>query len=87
MPLPRKSKLDGEEAGGFVVVNVDNPHAANGLMVCETERGQTTFSTLVEARQFCRRSRLENRNPAIYVYALVGVADAVRERNDVFLTG
>jgi len=76
----RPSKLDGDEPGGFVIVNLESPYSENGLAVCETDSGETAFATLVEARETCRRLRSESGNDRIYIYALVGVKEAIRGR-------
>lgn len=75
------SELDGEEAGGFVVLNVAGP-GPRPNQICEDD-GSAYFSTLAEARRACRRLRRESGNSEIYVYALVGVRDAVQQRASV----
>lgn len=74
-----ESDLDGENPGGFVVVNVDarmrNPH-----QVLEEENEGGYFRTLMEAREACQRFRQEGDNDEIYVYALIGVREALELR-------
>ena len=76
------SDLDGEEAGGFVVVNVD----ASFISPCQIleEDGGAYFPTLREARAACRRWRNESGNDMIFVYALVGVRDAIAALPDQY---
>lgn len=78
------SDLDGEEAGGFVVVNVD-AKARNPYQVLEDEgNGSAYYRTLAEARETCTRFRQEGENDEIYVYALVGVQEALERHPDSF---
>lgn len=70
------SDLDGEEPGGFVVVNVNAP-TRNPYQVLEDDKGDTYFRTLEEARDACERFREEGENDEIYVYALIGVREAL----------
>ena len=72
----RRLDVDGTEAGGFVVVNVD-ARRRNPCQVLADDTGETYFSTLESAREFCKRVRREARNPEIFVYALAGVPAAL----------
>lgn len=76
------SDLDGEEAGGFVVVNVD----ASFVSPCQIidEDGGGYFPTLAAARAACRGWREESGNDQIFVYALVGIREATEARPDQF---
>ncbi len=76
------SDLDGEEAGGFVVINL-NARMANPFQVLE-EDGGGYFATLEEARSACRRWREEYNNSEIFIYALVGVREAIQAYPDRF---
>ncbi len=79
-----ESELDGEEPGGYVVVNVD-ARTTNPYQVLEDdENGSAYFSTLREAREACKRSRVEGDNDDIYVYALVGVREAIQRYSSHF---
>jgi hypothetical protein len=79
------SGLDGAEAGCFVVVNVDSPHdRSTGAMVCDTPESTNVFASLDEARSFANAARDESGNDNIFVYALVGVGDAVAAWPDSF---
>jgi hypothetical protein len=79
-----RSDLDGEDPGGFVVVNVD-ARARNPYQVLEDdENGSAYFQTLAEARAACEQARAESDNDEIYVYALVGVREALERHPDVF---
>ena len=72
------SDLDGQDAGGFVVVNVD-ARTRNPCQVLENEEnGSAYFRTLMEAREACQRFREEGDNEEIYVYALIGVHAALQ---------
>ena len=77
-----ESDLDGEEPGGFVVVNVDAVSSPPYQLL--EAAGEGYFPTLSEARQACERFREEGDNLEIYVYALVGVREAIGLRPDVF---
>ena len=72
----RRSDLDGTEAGGFVVMNVD-ARRRNPCVILSDEGGETHFPTLEAAREFCKRARREGGNSDIFVYALVGVPAAL----------
>jgi hypothetical protein len=76
------SELDGEDPGGFVVVNVEAPFR-NPFQVLE-ESGGGYLATLSEARTACLRWREESGNDMIFVYALVGVREAIAARPDCF---
>ena len=65
------SDLDGEQAGGFVVLNVGGRY-----QICDDD-GSGYFATLADARAACLRLRRESGNSEIYVYAVVGVRDGV----------
>ena len=69
-----QSDLDGEEPGGFVVMNL-NARMANPYQIVEADGGGY-FPTLEEARATCRRWREESANDMIFVYALVGIREA-----------
>ena len=72
-----ESELDGEEPGGFVVANV-HARTRNPCQILEDERnGSAYFRTLMEAREACRRFRAEGDNDETYVYALIGVRQAL----------
>lgn len=72
-----ESELDGGDPGGFVVVNVD-ARMPNAYQVLEDEEnGSAYFETLMQARKACQRLRREGENDEIYVYALVGVREAL----------
>ena len=73
--LRLESDLDGEEPGGFVVVNVNAP-MRNPYQLLEADDGGY-FRTLGEARGACRRLRDESGNDEIYIYALIGVREAI----------
>jgi hypothetical protein len=79
----RPSSLDGTEPGGFIVLNVNAP-MLNPYQVVEDEDGNAYSATLDEARALCRRLRREAANRDLYVYALIGVKEAVRTHPDVF---
>jgi hypothetical protein len=70
-----ESDLDGREAGGFVVVNVDAAMPNSHQVLEDADRGY--FRTLAEARDACERFRDESGNNEIYIYALVGVQNAL----------
>ncbi|MGB2694388.1 MAG: hypothetical protein WBD55_04275 [Dehalococcoidia bacterium] len=74
------SELDGEEAGGFVVVNLEAP-LNNPYQVLEGDDGGC-YATLEEARQACQHFREESGNERIYVYALIGVREALTLHED-----
>lgn len=80
--LYAESDLDGQEPGGFVVINVDAP-APNAFQILENDGGGY-FRTLTEAREACRRSREESHSDEIYVYALVGIGEALDLRPGAF---
>ena len=72
-----QSDLDGEDPGGFVVVNVD-ARTRNPYQVLEDgDNGSAYFRTLAEARAACQQFREEGDNEEIYIYALVGVREAL----------
>ena len=81
-PYYAQSDLDGEEAGGFIVMNV-NARSHDPYQVLE-EDGGGYFRTLEEARAACVRWRTEFSNPEIYIYALVGVRYAIEAHPDEF---
>ncbi len=76
------SELDGEDPGGFVVVNVEAP-LTNPYQILE-EDGGGYFRTLREARAACGRWRTESGNDQIFIYALVGVHEAIEAHLDGF---
>lgn len=76
------SDLDGEEAGGFVVINVDAP-SRNPYQILE-EDGGGYFPTLRQARAACRGWREESGNDQIFVYALLGIREATDEHPESF---
>lgn len=76
------SDLDGEGPGGFVVLNLNAP-MANPYQILEGGGGGY-FSSLDEARNACRRWRDEHHNSEIFIYALVGVGEAIEAHPDVF---
>ncbi len=79
-----ESGLDGDAPGGFVVVNVD-ARTRNPCQVLEDERnGSAYFRTLKDARAACKRFRECGDNDEIYVYALIGVRQALELHSDVF---
>ena len=82
-PRYRESDVDGTEAGGYVVVNVDAPMGVP-CQVLEDASGNTYFRTLTEARSVCRRLRRENENNMIFVYALTGIRQAREIEPSVF---
>ena len=67
------------------MLNVDAP-MPNPYQVLEDENGGC-YSTLQEAREACRRFREESGNDEIYVYALMGVPEALRLHPDAFELG
>ena len=77
------SDLDGEEPGGFVVVNVDAP-LPSPYQILEDDNGGY-YRTLQEAREAGRRFRAESGNDQIYVYALMGVAEALRHQPEGYM--
>jgi len=79
----RPTDLDGTEAGGFIVVNVD-ARRRNPCQVIADKKGDACFVTLEAARQFCKRARREGRNSETYVYALVGIPAALQMFPDNF---
>ncbi len=82
--LHLESDLDGQEPGGFVVVNVD-ARTRNPYQVLEDdEHGSAYFRTLQDARVACERFRVEGDNEEIYIYALVGVREALELHADIF---
>ncbi len=79
-----ESDLDGDKPGGFVVVNVD-ARTRNACQVLEDERnGSAYFGTLKHARVACKRFREFGDNDEIYVYALIGVRQALELHPDRF---
>lgn len=70
-----ESDLDGQDTGGFVVLNVNSP-MRNPCQVLEGETGGY-YPTLQEAREACERFREESGNEEIYVYAVIGVRQAL----------
>lgn len=70
-----ESGLDGQDPGGFVVLNVNSP-MRNPCQVLEGETGGY-YLTLQEAREACERFREESGNEEIYVYAVIGVRQAL----------
>ena len=82
--LYRPSDLDGLDPGGFIVLNVNAP-MRNPYQVVEDEDGNAYFSTLDDARALCRRLRRESRNPELYVYALIGVREAINTHPGAFI--
>ena len=77
-----RSDLDGEEAGGFVVMNVDASFT-NPCQILE-EDGGGYFPTLRQARAACRGWREESGNDQIFVYALLGIREATDEHPESF---
>ena len=77
-----KSDLDGEEPGGFVVINVDAPSRIPYQILEEDAGGY--FPTLAAARAACLGWREESGNDQIYVYALMGVNEAFEAHPDCF---
>ena len=84
-PLYLESDLDGQDPGGFVVLNVDAP-MQSPYQILEDDNGGY-YRTLQEAREACRRFREESGNDEIYIYALTGVAEALRHRPNAFVLG
>lgn len=82
-PLYLESDLDGQEPGGFVVVNVDSP-TRNPYQVLEYDENGGYFRTLPEAREACERFREEGDNNEIHIYALIGVREALALHPDAF---
>ncbi len=80
-----ESDLDGEDPGGFVVLNVNSP-MRNPCQVLEGETG-SYYPMLQEAREACERFREESGNEEIYVYALMGVNEALKSRPHAFVLG
>lgn len=78
-----ESDLDGQEAGGFVLLNLDPPTPRPYQVLDENEGGY--YRTLAEAREACQRVRQETGNSEIYVYALAGVSDAVTSQPGAFV--
>ncbi len=78
------SDLDGQDAGGFVVVNVDAPLLNPYQVLEDEENGGAYFRTLKEARAACQRFREEGENEEIYVYALVGIREGLGLHADSF---
>ena len=78
-----ESDLDGQEPGGFVVVNVDSS-SRNPYQVLEDGESGAYFRTLTEAREACQRFREEGGNDEIYVYAVTGVREALELHPDDF---
>ncbi len=79
-----ESDLDGQDPGGFVVVNVD-ARTRNPQQVLEDERnGGAYFRTLKQAQAACKRFRQCGDNHEIYVYALIGVRQAFEVHPDTF---
>ena len=76
------SDLDGEDPGGFVVVNLVAPYH-NPYQILEDDRGGY-FPTLRDARVACARWRTESGNDQIFVYALMGVGEAIDAHPDCF---
>ncbi len=72
------SYLDGQDSGGFILMNVDSP-MQSAYQVLDDEQGGY-YQTLDEARAACRRLRNESGNNRIYVYALAGVRHAIEQR-------
>jgi cell fate (sporulation/competence/biofilm development) regulator YlbF (YheA/YmcA/DUF963 family) len=50
----------------------------------DDENGSAYFRTLAEARAACQRFRKEGDNDEIFVYALVGVHEALERHPSVF---
>jgi hypothetical protein len=46
-------------------------------MVCDTDGSKNVFASLADARRFCQAIRKDSGNERIFVYALVGVEDAL----------
>lgn len=78
------SPLDGTEWGGFVVMNVD-ARMRNPYQILEDEEGETYYPSLARARDVCARLRRENSNNMIFVFALVGVNEALTLRLGSFI--
>ena len=79
-----QSDLDGQDPGGFVVLNVGAP-VPNPYQILEDASG-AYFSSLQEARETCQRFRAESGNDEIYVYALMGVEEALIHRPAAFVS-
>jgi hypothetical protein len=79
------SDLDGQDPGGFVVVNVDARTRFPYQVLEDEVHGSAYYRTLREARRACKQFRRCGDNDEIYVYALVGVPDALRSHSDSFL--
>jgi hypothetical protein len=76
-----ESDLDGRESGGFVVANV-NARRRNAVQILDdTQNGGAYFTSLDAAREACEEFRARSGNEDIFVYALVGVEDAMRSRS------
>ncbi len=80
-----ESDLDGQDPGGFVVLNVSAP-MRSPYQILEDETGGY-YPTLQEAREVCRRFREESGNHEIYVYALMGVSEALGHHRAAFVLG
>ena len=78
-----ESDLDGQEPGGFVLVNVDSP-TRNPYQILEDDENGGYFRTLRGAREACKRFREEGDNDEIYIYALIGVREALELHPDEF---
>ncbi len=78
-----ESDLDGQDPGGFVVLNV-SALMRRPYQILEDETGGY-YPTLQEAREACRRFREESGNQEIYVCALMGVSEALAHRRDGFV--
>ncbi len=80
----RRSRLDGTDSGGYVIMNVDAPMKAPNQIV-EDDEGNTYFDSLEDARRRCAKLRRENANQSLYVYALVAVGTATRNDPSAFV--
>lgn len=80
----RPSDLDGLDPGGFMVLNVNAP-MRNPHQVVEDEEGNAYFCSLDDARALCRRLRREFGNPELYIYALIGVREAINAHPGAFI--
>ena len=78
-----ETDLEGQDPGGFVVLNVDAP-MVNPYQVLDDDHG-AYFRTLEAAREACQRFREESGNEEIYIYALMGVTEALTHRPTAFL--
>jgi hypothetical protein len=73
----RADDLDGEDSGGFIVLNVGAP-LPNPYVVCEDADSNSYFHTLEEARAVCANLRRESGNPMIFVYSVTAIEPSPR---------